>query len=404
MQYLFDFIASVLAFFYQLVPNYAFAIIALTLLVMIVTTPLTLKSTRSMMMMQQLQPEMKKIQSQYKDDREKLNEELLKFYKENNINPLGGCLPLLVQMPVFLVLYQVLRGLTRRVSDLGFAVGWAGGQASTGSANSDVPTSQYDLTLPFDPAFLNSSTALYQSLSSTTTMQAFGIDLAESASQALQNSVVESIPYFVLIAVVAVTGYVQQRQIQGRNPNAEQNPQQQMLMKVMPIFLPVISFGLPGGLVLYFAVSNLYRVGQQWFISRSIYGISGKDGAPKGGAGGSGGRGDKKPVGKGGGPAAKDGGAKAEVTSGNGARRGKDKAPADDKAPAKRADKAPAKEKAGVSGRSGATGSKRTTGGGRVTKPAAKPATTPAKGDAGKDATDAAPPTLQPRARKQKKR
>ena len=194
MQYLFDFIASVLAFFYQLVPNYAFAIIALTLLVMIVTTPLTLKSTRSMMMMQQLQPEMKKIQSQYKDDREKLNEELLKFYKENNINPLGGCLPLLVQMPVFLVLYQVLRGLTRRVSDLGFAVGWAGGQASTGSATTDVPSSQYDLTLPFDPAFLNSSTALYQSLSSTTTMQAFGIDLAESASQALQNSVVESIP------------------------------------------------------------------------------------------------------------------------------------------------------------------------------------------------------------------
>ena len=402
MQYLFDFIASVLAFFYQLVPNYAFAIIALTLLVMIVTTPLTLKSTRSMMMMQQLQPEMKKIQSQYKDDREKLNEELLKFYKENNINPLGGCLPLLVQMPVFLVLYQVLRGLTRRVSDLGFAVGWAGGQASTGSATTDVPSSQYDLTLPFDPAFLNSSTALYQSLSSTTTMQAFGIDLAESASQALQNSVVESIPYFLLIAVVGVTGYVQQRQIQGRNPNAEVNPQQQMLMKVMPIFLPVISFGLPGGLVLYFAVSNLYRVGQQWFISRSIYGISGKGGAS---GSGSGGKGDKTPVGKGSGPGGKDGGAKGEVTSGNGARRGKDKAPARgaDKTPAK--DKAPAKEKAGVSGRGGSAGSKRTTGGGRVTKPATtKPASAPAKGDAGKGAAEAAPPALQPRARKQKKR
>ncbi len=402
MQYLFDFIASVLAFFYQLVPNYAFAIIALTLLVMLVTTPLTLKSTRSMMMMQQLQPEMKKIQSQYKDDREKLNEELLKFYKENNINPLGGCLPLLVQMPVFLVLYQVLRGLTRRVSDLGFAVGWVGGQASTGSGNSDVPTSQYDLTLPFDPAFLNSSTALYQSLSATTTMQAFGIDLAESASQALQNSVVESIPYFLLIAIVGVTGYVQQRQIQGRNPNAEQNPQQQMLMKVMPIFLPVISFGLPGGLVLYFAVSNLYRVGQQWFISRSIYGV--------GGAGAKG-SGDKKPVGKGGGPSDKGGKGDKAAPSGkgdkkpaaagaNGAGRGKAGAKAESGA----TDKAPAKEKAGVSGRGGSTGSKRTTGGGRVTKPATKPTSTPAKGDAGKDAADAAPPTLQPRARKQKKR
>ena len=80
------------------------------------------------MMMQQLQPEMKKIQTRYKDDRQKLNEELLKFYKENNINPLGGCLPLLVQMPVFLVLYQVLRGITQRVSDLGADIGWVSGQ------------------------------------------------------------------------------------------------------------------------------------------------------------------------------------------------------------------------------------------------------------------------------------
>ena len=74
---------------------------------MIVLTPLTLKGTRSMMIMQALQPEMKKLQAQYKDDRQKLNEELLKFYKENNINPLGGCLPLLIQLPVFLILYRV---------------------------------------------------------------------------------------------------------------------------------------------------------------------------------------------------------------------------------------------------------------------------------------------------------
>src|SRR3954447_1675846 len=110
--------ANLLAFFYSLWPSYGGAIALMTLAVMVVVTPLTLKGTRSMMMMQQLQPEMRKIQARYKDDRQKLNEELLKFYKENNINPLGGCLPLLVQMPVFLVLYQVLRGLTRRVSDL----------------------------------------------------------------------------------------------------------------------------------------------------------------------------------------------------------------------------------------------------------------------------------------------
>jgi len=265
----FKLFASILAFFYAITTNYALAIILLTLLVMIVVTPLTLKGTRSMMMMQQLQPEMRKIQARYKDDRQKLNEELLKFYKENNINPLGGCLPLLVQMPVFLVLYQVLRGLTRRVSDLGSGAGWMSGQFSLPGASPSKPP---DLVRVFDPAWINHSTKMYQNLSTSTQMEAFGMDLSESASKALQQGVLHASPFLVLIAIVAVTGFVQQRQIQGRNPNAQVNPQQQMIMKIMPIFLPVISFGLPAGLVLYFAVSNMYRIAQQAFISHSIYG------------------------------------------------------------------------------------------------------------------------------------
>src|SRR3954468_2242551 len=104
--------AHLLSFFYQIWPSYGGAITLFTLAIMVVLTPLTLKGTRSMMQLQALQPEMKKIQAQYKDDRQKLNEELLKFYRENNINPLGGCLPLLVQIPVFIILYNVLRGLT----------------------------------------------------------------------------------------------------------------------------------------------------------------------------------------------------------------------------------------------------------------------------------------------------
>jgi YidC/Oxa1 family membrane protein insertase len=261
--------ASILAFFYDITGNYALAIILLTLLVMIIVTPLTLKGTRSMMMMQQLQPEMKKIQTRYKDDRPKLNEELLKFYKENNINPLGGCLPLLVQMPVFLVLYQVLRGLTRRVSDLGADVGWVSGQLGIGNGTSKAPSFER----VFDPAWISHSTKMYENLSTSYQMKAFGLDLAESASQALKSGVLHALPFIVLIAIVAFTGFVQQRQIQGRNPNAQSNPQQQMIMKIMPFFLPVISFGLPSGLVLYFAVSNIYRIGQQAFISHSIYGM-----------------------------------------------------------------------------------------------------------------------------------
>ena len=274
MEAFFKAFATVLAFFYDLTGNYALAIVLLTLVVMVVVTPLTLKGTRSMMVMQQLQPEMRKIQTRYKDDRQKLNEELLKFYKENNINPLGGCLPLLVQMPVFLVLYQVLSGLTRRVSDLGAAVGWGTEQFSLGVDLSKVPS--YERV--FDPAWISPSSKMYQDLSVSTQMNAFGLDLSESASKALQQGIVHALPFLVLILIVAVSGFVQQRQIQGRNTGVQTNSQQQMIMKIMPFFLPVISFGLPSGLVIYFVVSNLYRIGQQAFISKSIYGVSAPDG------------------------------------------------------------------------------------------------------------------------------
>jgi len=108
----FDLFAETLNFFYERIPNYAIAIALLTLLVMVLTTPFTLKGTRSMIQMQRLQPEMRKLQLKYKDDRQQLNEELMAFYKENNLNPLGGCLPLLLQTPIFIILYRVIRGLT----------------------------------------------------------------------------------------------------------------------------------------------------------------------------------------------------------------------------------------------------------------------------------------------------
>jgi hypothetical protein len=153
-------------------------------------------------------------------------------------------------------------------------MGWVSGQVGTGGSPTKAPA----IDRNFDPAFLNHKSKMYVDLSNTNTMQAFGMNLAESASQALKQGLVHALPYLFLILIVGVTGVIQQRQIQGRSPNQQVNPQQQMIMKIMPIFLPVISFTLPAGLVLYFAVSNLYRVGQQWFISRSVYGIKGGSG------------------------------------------------------------------------------------------------------------------------------
>ena len=239
---MFEIIAKTLSAFYDLVPSYAFAIAMLTLAVMIVTTPFTLKGTRSMIQMQRLQPEMRRIQLKHKDDRQKQNEELMAFYKENSLNPLGGCLPLLLQAPIFLILYRVIHGLT-----------------ST------------DSTGNFKPKYLDGSSDLYNSLHGADRMMSFGVDLAESASKALQEGFVHGLPHVVLVAIVAVTSYYQQRQIQGRNPDAEIPPQQKMLMRLMPAMFVVFAFVAPSALVVYFVTSNLYRIGMQAYITRSLY-------------------------------------------------------------------------------------------------------------------------------------
>lgn len=114
-------VSALLAFFYELPVvggSYGFAIILLTLAVMVILMPLTLKATRSTIKMTQLQPELKRLQKEYKDDRQALNEQMMALYQSNGVNPVGGCLPMLAQLPVFLLLFNVLRGLSRRVSDL----------------------------------------------------------------------------------------------------------------------------------------------------------------------------------------------------------------------------------------------------------------------------------------------
>jgi YidC/Oxa1 family membrane protein insertase len=269
---LFKWIAGALSWFYELWPSYGGAIVLLTLAIMIVLTPLTLKGTRSMLAMQRLQPELKQLQQKHKDDRQKLNEEMLKFYKENNINPVSGCLPLLVQMPIFLVLYRVLSGLTNR-ADFGTDFGRATGLAV------DDPSAVFEQFGHFDPDYLNESSDLYQSLSQTNEMTSFGLNLADSAQQALSDGIGHALPYLVLVLMVVATSYIQQRQVSGRS-QAQVNPQQQMLLKIFPLFFAFISFTLPAGIVLYFLASNAYRIGQQAWITRTMYGDAAAAKAP----------------------------------------------------------------------------------------------------------------------------
>lgn len=265
-------IARLLGVFYELPVvggSFGIAIILLTLTVMIVLMPLTLKATKSTIKMTQLQPKLRELQKKYKDDKQQLNTEMMALYQAEGVNPVGGCLPMLAQLPVFLVLFNVLRGLARRVSDKPFYSVANHAREITGRATEISPRS-------FDPAYLNHDSKMYLDLTDGRTSMDFGpFDLAQSSWDVLQADFVTALPYLVLIVFVVGTSYYQQRQISARrNPDETLTPQQQtqqQLLKVLPLMSGAWSFVFPAGLVLYWATSNLFRIGQQSYITRSLY-------------------------------------------------------------------------------------------------------------------------------------
>ncbi len=242
-------LGSTLAFFYAIVASYGFAIIMLTIAVRVALIPLTAKQLKSQQAMQRLQPELKKLQAKYKGDRVKLNEEMMKLYKEHKANPLAGCLPLLLQMPLFIVLYRLILDL------------------------SNVP-----------PKHIPIGSSLYKAIvASGGKLVSFGIDLSIKPGS-VPGGVVSALPYFFLVGLVVATGYFQQRQMSARMPKGDGiNNQMQAVMKVFPLFFGVISLSVPAGVVLYFFVSNLWQIGQQAVAFRHMP-------VPEPAAGGAGGK------------------------------------------------------------------------------------------------------------------
>lgn len=264
----FEVIAKFLGLLYSVTGSYGVAIIILTIIVMTVTAPLTLKSTRSMLQMQRHQPELKRLQAKYKDDREKLNTEMMAFYKDNGINPASGCIPVLMQAPIFIILYQVLRGIGNRSGGSASGIGHVAGQVATGQAF--TPWKLHDQV--FEPQHLSTGSEMYRALHASTKMSFLGVDLSISPLDALKIGIATAIPFLLLVAFMLVSQIVQNRQIQGRTKGQQINPQQQAIMKFLPFMLPIFSFTLPAGLGVYYFVQGICRIGLQGYITRAVYG------------------------------------------------------------------------------------------------------------------------------------
>jgi len=241
---LYKLFGAVLAFFYSIAPNIGVAIFLLTITIMALLYPLTAKQAKSQVKLQLVQPEIKKIQQQYKDDKAKMNEEVMRFYSENKVNPFAACLPLIAQAPVLLALFSTLRDVQKYVpTDSKLYQAFCGNlpQAECTGDNIkavdwffgilDVRTS----ALPFDT----------------------------------HSSFMAALPYFLMVGIVGVLGFIQGWQ-NMRTASGEINPAMKTMSRIFPIISIVFSIYMPSGLVLYFMTSSAWRLGQSEIVFRKI--------------------------------------------------------------------------------------------------------------------------------------
>ena len=239
---MFELAARLIAAFYAWTHSYSVAIGFVAIVVMLIITPLTLKSTKGMLEMQRLQPEMRRLQTQFKGDRQQLNAEMMKLYQEHKVNPLASCLPLLAQMPVFIIMFRALSGLGNRVDGL------------------------------LAPKYLNETSELFISLNGKAEMRSFGLDLSITPQAAVQDSFGKGLVYIVLVAALAALYFVQQRMVASRTVSPTMSATQAKIMQYLPVVFAVFQLFLPTSLVVYYIVQAIVRIVQQYYITKRFYG------------------------------------------------------------------------------------------------------------------------------------
>ena len=209
IQALVDFVVHVLNAIYGVVGNYGVAIIIVTFLMRIIIFPLTLKQEKSMKKMRDLQPELEKIKEKYKDNPQELQKQTAEIYRENGVNPLGGCLPLLIQMPIFVALYYAFIG---------------------DAIPADAKFLWFTLKQP-DRLFM---------------LGKFAFNLLP-------------------VLNVGVT-FIQQKIMTSATSGQETNQQMQSMLYMMPLMMLFIFYNMPSGVTLYYLVSGALSLVQQYFI------------------------------------------------------------------------------------------------------------------------------------------
>jgi YidC/Oxa1 family membrane protein insertase len=218
--------------------SWTLSIVGLVIVIRILLIPLFVKQIKAQRNLQVIQPQMKEIQKKYAGDREKQSEEMMKLYRETGTNPLASCLPILLQMPIFFALFRVLQGI------------------ATESPRGVFKWEQY-------------ADLLEQARQATL----FGAPLYGTFVNAAEtpDPTATRIVSLVLIALMTATTFITQRQLLVKNVAAD-NPmarQQKIMMYVFPIMFAVFGINFPIGVLIYWFTTNLWSMGQQFYVIRN---------------------------------------------------------------------------------------------------------------------------------------
>ncbi len=233
----------VLLFFHDTVgTGWGLSIILLTVSVRLVLLPLTLKQVTSMQRLQVLAPEMKAIQAKYRDDKQRQQQEMMKFYKENRVNPLASCLPLAFQLPFFIALYYMLR----KDLKLDMCPGIEGFAASQHTNIANVSCSQ----------FADSSYAAAHHITVADPSFLFIPDLTAKATG--------------LVLIVLIVLYIASQLGSGLLSSASMDRSQRMLMLGLPLLFVTFIIRFPAGLMVYWITTNCWTIVQQLIVRRTV--------------------------------------------------------------------------------------------------------------------------------------
>lgn len=250
---LYKLFGAILKFFYELSGNYGVAIILFTLAVNIILLPLTWKQQKSTTKMQSIQPELKKIQQKYKNDKEKLNMEMMKLYKDNDINPMGGCLPLLIQLPIIFILYQIVyRPLTYMLSMAPDAIEALKTTYNLHDYSAEIKIAALDPSINIDFNFL-------------------GLNLSETPSFSNFHWL-WLIPALAGITTFALS-WLTTKQSNARKTEKEENSTadtMQTMTKIMPLITVWFAFNFPAGIGFYWIMNNLFKMIQQIAVNKIL--------------------------------------------------------------------------------------------------------------------------------------